>query len=76
LRYLKKKHKKVQDYQVWEEGAHPQLITNSDMLIQKLNYIHFNPVRSGFVDDPLDWRYSSYRYYEGVDCLLPITVLD
>jgi putative transposase len=26
----------------------------------KLNYIHYNPVRAGLVDDPVLWPYSSY----------------
>lgn len=28
------------------------------MLHQKLNYIHNNPVKYGYVDDPAHWRYS------------------
>ena len=76
LKLFKKRHKTAQDHQVWEEGSHPQLITRSEMLIQKLNYIHNNPVRSGYVDDPLHWRYSSYRYYYEGECVLPITVVD
>ena len=76
LKFFKKQHKRLQDYQVWEEGSHPQLIHDRRMLNQKLDYIHYNPVRSGFIDDPLHWRYSSYRHYEGRECLLPITVLD
>jgi putative transposase len=30
------------------------------MLQQKVDYIHQNPVRRGYVDDPAHWRYSSY----------------
>ena len=75
LRFFKKQHKKLQEYQIWEEGSHPQLLTNVEMLNRKLDYMHYNPVRSGYVDDPAHWRYSSYRYYEGMPSLLPITVL-
>jgi hypothetical protein len=28
---------------------------------QKLNYIHNNPVESGFVTNPIDWKYSSAK---------------
>ena len=31
---------------------------------QKINYIHNNPVQSGFVTDPVDWKYSSARNYQ------------
>jgi putative transposase len=32
--------------------------------IEKLNYIHWNPMKRGLVDRPEDWRWSSYRYYQ------------
>lgn len=30
-----------------------------------LAYIHENPVRRGLVDHPLDWEWSSARFWEG-----------
>jgi hypothetical protein len=42
------------------------------MLRQKLEYIHYNPVRIGLVDRPEDWRYSSARNYLGQDGVLEI----
>ncbi len=45
LSYYKKEHKKESNYQVWQEGIHPQLITTDKMLIQKIDYIHYNPVK-------------------------------
>jgi len=38
---------------------------HEDVLRQKLEYIHYNPVRIGLVDRPEDWRYSSARNYLG-----------
>ena len=35
------------------------------MMLQKIEYIHNNPVVRGYVDDPLDWRHSSARNYAG-----------
>ena len=29
--------------------------------MQKLDYIHYNPVKRGYVDDPTHWRYSLKR---------------
>jgi len=29
----------------------------------KLNYIHFNPVRHGYVENPLEYEFSSYKFY-------------
>ena len=63
LAYYKKRHKKKSTHQVWQEGFHPQLLINEDMLIQKIDYMHHNPVKRGFVDLPEHWRYSSARNY-------------
>ena len=35
-----------------------------------INYIHYNPVRKGLVENPADWRWSSYNYYEKGDCTI------
>jgi hypothetical protein len=35
------------------------------VLRQKLDYIHQNPVKRGYVDSPEHWRYSSARNYAG-----------
>jgi len=33
------------------------------VLLQKLEYMHNNPVKRGYVDEPVHWRYSSARNY-------------
>lgn len=76
LKFHKLHHKIDQEYQVWQEGFHPQAILNQKMFIQKLDYIHNNPVRRGYVDDPVHWRYSSYRNYMGKQGLLEVDVID
>ncbi|OUC15352.1 MAG: transposase [Alkalinema sp. CACIAM 70d] len=68
-------HKTGQRYQVWQEGSHPQAIVSEAMLVQKLDYIHNNPLRRGYVDDPAHWRYSSYRNYVGQAGVLAVEVL-
>ena len=56
-------HKTESTYQVWQEGSHPEQVQNDEILWQKLEYTHNNPVERGYVDDPLHWRYSSARNY-------------
>jgi putative transposase len=63
---LKLRHKTASDYQVWEEGSMPKQIDTDEMMLQKLEYIHNNPVKRGYVDDPVHWRYSSARNYSGM----------
>jgi putative transposase len=63
LQYYKLRHKIDQQHQVWQEGSQPKQIENDEVLLQKLDYAHYNPVKRGYVDDPLHWRYSSARNY-------------
>jgi putative transposase len=35
------------------------------MMAEKLEYIHQNPVKRGYVDLPAHWCYSSARTYSG-----------
>ena len=67
LKFYKKEHKKNSKYQLWDEGSHPEKIVNLKMLNQKANYIHFNPVKRGFVNEPKDWFYSSARNIESLE---------
>ncbi|MGZ5051320.1 MAG: REP-associated tyrosine transposase [Methylobacter sp.] len=65
LAFFKRAHKQDATYQVWEEGNHPQIIESETVMRQKLDYIHWNPVKRGYVDLPEHWRYSSARNYAG-----------
>ena len=59
LAYYCAAHKKLQQHQVWQEGTHPQEIGSDEMMRQKVDYIHNNPVARGMVVGPEHWRYSS-----------------
>ncbi len=72
LRYFKLRHKIDQTYQLWQEGSHPQQIQSDEMMLQKLEYAHNNPVRRGYVDEPIHWRYSSARNYAGAKGLIEV----
>jgi len=72
LAALKLPNKKESEHQVWLEGSHPKMIETDEMLWQKLEYIHNNPVERGYVDDPLHWRYSSARNYAGQPGLIEV----
>jgi REP element-mobilizing transposase RayT len=70
LEYHKARHKGDRRYQLWQEGSHPKFIETEAIMRQKLDYIHDNPVKSGFVSDPTHWRYSSARNYAGIEALV------
>ncbi len=65
LQLFKAPQKVESTYQVWEEGSHPQRIEDEVVMRQKLDYIHQNPVKRGYVDLPEHWRWSSARTYLG-----------
>ena len=67
LAFYKKAHKDNRTYQFWQEGVHPEWMQNEAMLRQKVDYIHHNPVKRGYVDETRHWRYSSARNYLGED---------
>jgi|LGOV01.1.fsa_nt_gb hypothetical protein len=71
LAFYKKAHRKEKSYQV-REGYQPKLMQTEAMLRSKINYIHQNPVKRGYVDETVHWRYSSARDYQGMDGLIEI----
>ena len=59
---------KDREYQFWERNALSVEIWSEKVLIQKLNYIHENPVRAGLYIYPEDYKYSSALFYKtGID---------
>jgi REP element-mobilizing transposase RayT len=50
-------------YSVWEHHSDKFLITSESMLMQKVNYIHNNPVNDGLTEQPEEYRYSSARIW-------------
>jgi len=72
LAFYKKAHKTERAYQFWQEGAHPEWVQNEAIMRQKIEYIHQNPVKRGYVDLPEHWRYSSARNYLGQAGLLDV----
>ncbi len=72
LAFYKKAHKKNTTYQLWQEGIQPKLIKDDKMMIDRINYIHNNPVKRGYIEEARYWRYSSARDYEDIKGLIEI----
>jgi REP element-mobilizing transposase RayT len=72
LRFTKRAHKHDRDYQFWQEGSHAEMVFSEPVMREKLEYIHQNPVKRGYVDLPEHWRYSSARNYCGQPGLIEI----
>jgi REP element-mobilizing transposase RayT len=63
LEFFKKEYKLESSHQIWQEGFHPEMISSEEMLRQKADYLHLNPVRRGLVSSPEQWVYSSAQNY-------------
>jgi REP element-mobilizing transposase RayT len=72
LRFAKREHKTDREYQFWQEGVHAELVFSEKMMREKLDYIHNNPVKRGYVNLPEHWRYSSAANYAGSRALIDI----
>ena len=54
-------HSRNANYQVWTHENHTVHVYASDFFINKLEYIHNNPVRAGWVMYPEEYLYSSAK---------------
>jgi putative transposase len=52
-------------FSLWQHHPDTRLLWNEEMLRQRIQYTHLNPVRAGLVDHPNDWRWSSARIFHG-----------
>lgn len=52
-------------HSVWQHHPDSLEIFGEETFKQKVDYIHMNPVRAGLVSDPLEYRFSSARCWEG-----------
>jgi len=48
---------------VWEKRYYDFNVRTEEKRVEKMAYMHKNPVRDGFVAEPEDWRWSSFRSY-------------
>ncbi len=67
-----KKKGNVTHYQFWQHHNQPIELWSEDVIKQKINYIHQNPIVSGFVTNAVDWKYSSARNYQDDPTVLDI----
>ena len=62
-------------FQVWKQDNHALELYSNKFIIEKLDYIHNNPVRSGIVVKPEDYLYSSARIYADMEGVINIVCL-
>jgi putative transposase len=70
------KNSNNKDFQFWQQDNHPIKLLNAEMIHQKLDYIHNNPVVAGIVKRPEDYIYSSAGDYHGIKGLIDVILVD
>ena len=67
-----RKNSNNNDWQFWQQHNKPLEIKDQEMFDKTLAYIHSNPVQSGFVTRPEDWKYSSAKDFCGTKGLVQL----
>jgi putative transposase len=76
FKYHAKYNSRIQDYKVWQDGYHAIECDTAKILIQKLDYIHDNPVKAEIVSEAEHYLYSSAANYAGEKGVMDIILLD
>ena len=61
-------HSDGSQYSLWQHHPDTRLLWSEQMLWQRIQYTHLNPVRAGLADHPNDWKWSSARILHGRRC--------
>jgi len=48
---------------LFESRFHTVIVENESHSVELTRYLHLNPVRAGVIEEPLQYPWSSYRYY-------------
>ncbi len=56
--------KRKHTYSLWQQEKNVMSIFSEGMFMQKVNYIHLNPVRADMASRPMDYRWSSARIWQ------------
>jgi len=71
------KNKKNKIYQAWRQDNHPIELYSNEVIQQKIDYIHNNPVEEGIVFEAHEYKYSSAIDYAGsIGMVEGITILE
>jgi len=51
-------------YHFWERRPYKSTMYNREVANQKIDYMHYNPVKAGLCEKTENYKYSSARFYE------------
>ena len=62
-------------YQFWQQHNKPIELNSNEMIQQKLEYLHNNPVKEGIVNEPYEYKYSSAVDYSGGKGMINVEII-
>jgi len=68
-------HPKSNEYKFWQDGNHPVELYSAKFTLEKLDYIHNNPVEEMLVAKPWEYMFSSARNYAAMDSILDVIII-
>ncbi len=73
--YHAKFNKRAEERQLWTHENHAIELSDNQMIDSRLEYIHQNPVRAGWVDNAYDYLFSSVRNYSGLPGIIEVDLI-
>ena len=71
-----KRNSNNERYQVWQQDNRPIELSDNNMIDQRLDYVHNNPVRAGIVFESYAYKYSSAIDYCGDKGIMKIKFIE
>lgn len=72
FKYYATRHSRNEHYQLWDQDNHYIELSSPEFMQQKIDYIHQNPVKAGWVYRSEDYVYSSAANYAGIDQIIEV----
>jgi REP element-mobilizing transposase RayT len=72
FKYHAKYNKRNNELQFWTHENHAVELTSNEIIDSRINYIHQNPVRAGWVANDYEYLYSSATNFANLESLLEI----
>ena len=60
---LRSREGRVEPRSFWQKRYYDRNVRDADEFSVKLRYLHRNPVKRGLVNEPAEWKWSSFRHY-------------
>ena len=64
------------DFQFWQQDNHPVELDTNEMMDQRLDYLHNNPIKAQIVDEAEHYIYSSGIDYVGGKGLIEVEIIE